>query len=121
VFCNRENFNLNPSQQELLKWHCRWCHCDFNRVRMILSRPRQPKHSAESGEIVPQIVIPSESGTSNCEAFCCTACLYAKQKRKTADSSTEIRNSLKVLLQRMIFILGMLSPVTNTCLPPKDI
>jgi len=89
---NRENFNLNPSQQELLKWHCRWCHCDFNRVRMILSRPRQPKHSAESGEIVPQIVIPSESGTSNCEAFCCTACLYAKQKRKTADSSTEIRN-----------------------------
>jgi hypothetical protein len=89
---NRDNFILNPSQQELLKWHCRWCHCDFNRVRMILSRPRQPKHSAESGEIVPQIVTPSESGTSNCETFCCTACLYAKQKRKTADSSIEIKN-----------------------------
>jgi hypothetical protein len=29
---NRDNFNLNPAQQELLKWHCRWCHCDLNWV-----------------------------------------------------------------------------------------
>jgi hypothetical protein len=27
---NRDNFNLNPAQCELLKWHCRWCHCDLN-------------------------------------------------------------------------------------------
>jgi hypothetical protein len=89
---NRDNFNLNPAQQELLKWHCRWCHCDLNRVRMILSKPRQPKKTAVTGEIVPQIVIPAETGTSTCEFFCCTACLYAKQKRKTADSSVEIKN-----------------------------
>ena len=89
---NRDNFNLNPAQQELLKWHCRWCHCDFNRVRMILARPRQPKGAEETGELVRQMVVPSESGTSSCQSFCCTACLYAKQKRKTPDSSTEIKN-----------------------------
>jgi hypothetical protein len=83
---NRDNFNLSPQQQELLKWHCRWCHCDFSRVRMILSRPRQPKDSAKSGEIVRQMVVPSENGTLSCESFCCTACQYAKQKRKTPDS-----------------------------------
>jgi hypothetical protein len=88
---NRDNFNLNPSQQELLKWHCRWCHCDFNRVRMVLARPRQPKDSSKTGEKVLQIVTPSETGTSTCETFFCTACLYAKQKRKTADSSVEIK------------------------------
>ena len=89
---NRDNFNLNPAQQELLKWHCRWCHCDLSRVRMILSKPRQSKHSSTTGEFIPQIVVPTETGTSTCETFCCTACLYAKQKRKTADSSTEIKN-----------------------------
>jgi hypothetical protein len=83
---NRDNFNLNPSQQELLKWHCRWCHCDLNRVRMILSKPHQPKGSASRGELVRQIVTPSENGASSCDSFFCTACQYAKQKRKTPDS-----------------------------------
>jgi hypothetical protein len=83
---NRDNYNLNPSQQELLKWHCRWCHCDLNRVRIILSKPHQPKGSTSRGELVRQIVIPSKNGTSSCDSFCCTACQYAKQKRKTPDS-----------------------------------
>jgi hypothetical protein len=89
---NRDNFNLNPAQQELLTWHCRWCHCDLNRVRMILARPRQPKQAEATGELVRQMVVSSESGTSTCQTFCCTACLYAKQKRKTPDSSTETKN-----------------------------
>ena len=38
----RDNFNLDPSQQELLKWHCRWSHVNLDRVRMILARPHQP-------------------------------------------------------------------------------
>jgi hypothetical protein len=90
---NRDNFNLNPAQQELLKWHCRWCHCDLNRVRMILSKPRQPKNFKESGEIVPQMVFPTVIGTTTCITFCCEACQYAKQKRKTPNSSTEIKNT----------------------------
>jgi hypothetical protein len=89
---NRENFNLNPAQQELLKWHCRWCHCDMNRVRMILARPHQPKGSESRGEIIRQIVVPSQTNTSICQTFCCTACQYAKQKRKTPDSTVEIKN-----------------------------
>jgi hypothetical protein len=89
---NRDNFNLNPAQQELLKWHCRWCHCDLNRVRMILSKPRQPKLLAGTGETIPHMVVPTETGTSTCEKFCCTACLYAKQKRRTANSSVEIKH-----------------------------
>jgi hypothetical protein len=90
---NRDNFNLNPAQQELLKWHCRWCHCDLNRVRMILSKPRQPKDSKETGETIPQMVFPSVIGTTTCTSFCCESCQYAKQKRKTPDSSTEIKNT----------------------------
>jgi hypothetical protein len=38
------------------------------------------------------MVTSSESGTSSCQTFCCTACLYAKQKRKSPDSSIEIKN-----------------------------
>jgi hypothetical protein len=90
---NRDNFNMNPAQQELLKWHCRWCHCDLNRVRMILSRPHQPKGSSERGELVRQMVIPSQNLTTTCPSFCCVACQYAKQKRTTPDSSTETKNS----------------------------
>jgi hypothetical protein len=86
---NRDNFNLSPQQQELLKWHCRWCHCDFNRVRMILSKPRQPKGSDSRGEITRQMVVPTENGTSTCDSFCCTACQYAKQKRRTPDSMSK--------------------------------
>jgi hypothetical protein len=89
---NRDNFNLNPAQQELLKWHCRWCHCDLNRVRMILSKPRQPKDFKETGETIPQMVFPSVIGTTTCTSFCCEGCQYAKQKRKTPDSSTETKN-----------------------------
>jgi hypothetical protein len=90
---NRDNFNLNPAQQELLKWHCRWCHCDLNRVRMILAKPRQPKNAAKTGETIPQMVVPSVVGTTTCVTFCCEACQYAKQKRKTPDSSTETKNT----------------------------
>jgi hypothetical protein len=89
---NRDNFNLNPAQCELLKWHCRWCHCDLNRVRMILSKPRQPKEATKTGISIPQMVVPSVVGTTTCLPFCCEACQYAKQKRKTPDSSIEIKN-----------------------------
>jgi hypothetical protein len=59
---------------------------------MILARPRQPKQAELTGELVRQMVTSSESGTSSCQTFCCTACLYAKQKRKSPDSSIEIKN-----------------------------
>ena len=89
---NRDNFNLNPAQCELIRWHCRWSHCDLNRVRMILSKPRQPKDSAKTGEIIPQMVTPSVTGTTTSIPCCCEACQYAKQKRKNPESSKETKN-----------------------------
>ena len=35
----RSNHNLNPAQQELIKWHCRWSYVSFDRVRIILVKP----------------------------------------------------------------------------------
>ena len=89
---NRDNFNMNPAQQELLKWHSRWSHCDLNRVKMILSKPHQPKGSLERGELVRQMVVPQQTSTTTCEKFCCVACQYAKQKRTTPDSTTVTKN-----------------------------
>jgi hypothetical protein len=89
---NRDNFNLNPAQLELLKWHCRWCHCDLKRVRIILSKPQQLKGSVERGEITPHMVVPTKTGTTTCAVCICTACQYAKQKRTTPDSSIEVKN-----------------------------
>ena len=86
----RDNFNLDPSQQELLKWHCRWSHVNLDRVRMILARPHQPKGSSDRGEIERQMVVPSISSTSTCKQCWCTACLFAKPKRKTPDSSLKV-------------------------------
>jgi hypothetical protein len=110
---NRDNFNMNPAQQELLKWQCRWCHCDLNRVRMILSKPHQPKGSAERDEMVRQMVIPSQNFTTTCPSFCCVACQYAKQKRKTPDSSTEIKNNELISMQETKY------RVINTCRRPR--
>jgi hypothetical protein len=58
---------------------------------MVLARPRQPEQAELTGELVRKMVKPSKSGTSTCQTFCCTACLYAKQKRNTPDSSIEIK------------------------------
>jgi hypothetical protein len=59
---------------------------------MILAKPRQSKNSVKTGETIPQMVFPSVVGTTTCVTCCCEACQYAKQKRKTPDSSTEIKN-----------------------------
>jgi hypothetical protein len=39
------------------------------------------------------MVVPSQTCSTTCPSFCCVACQYAKQKRKTPDSSTEIKNN----------------------------
>ena len=59
---------------------------------MILSKPKQPKVSKDRGELIPHMVVPTKTGTTTCSVCICTACQYAKQKRKTPDSSVEIDN-----------------------------
>ena len=75
---NQDNFNLDPSQQELLIWHCRWSHVNLDRVRMFLARPHQPNGSSDHGELEHQMVVPSISSTSTCKQYWCTVCLFAK-------------------------------------------
>ena len=83
----RSNHNLNPAQQELIKWHCRWNHVSFDRVRMILAKPHQQKGSFSCGEIECQIVVPTNSSASTCTKCWCTDCLFAKAKKKSIESS----------------------------------
>ena len=83
----RNNFNLTVAQQELALWYQRWAHCSLARVQMILARPRQSKKSAATGEQICQMVKPRNDAASSCPPICCAACQYAKQKRRTPDST----------------------------------
>ena len=77
----RSNRNLNPTQQELLKWHCRWSHVSFDHVSMIPVKPHQQKSSLVRGELECQMVVPTNSSASTCTKYLCTACLFAKAKK----------------------------------------
>ena len=57
---------------------------------MILAKPRQPTGSFDCGEIIYQMVVPSISNTLTCKQCWCTACLFAKPKKKTPDSSLKV-------------------------------
>jgi hypothetical protein len=59
---------------------------------MILSKPQQPKGSFDQGETIPQMLVPIKTGTTTWSICICTAYKYAKQKRKTPDSSLETKN-----------------------------
>ena len=86
----RDTFNLDPSQQELLKWHCRWSHVNLDQVRMVLAKTHQAKSSFDRGEIERQMVVPSISNTSTCKQCWWTACLFAKPKKNTTGSSLKV-------------------------------
>ena len=79
----RDNYNLHPFQQELLLWHCKLGHADFQRVQSLLSKPGQPRGSIGRGEINTSTCIPALPGSSSCKPPRCEACQYAKQKRTT--------------------------------------
>ena len=83
----RSNHNLNPAQQELMKWYCSWIHINFECVKMILAKPHQQKGSLSCGEIERQMVVPTNSSTSTCTKCWCTSCLFAKAKKKSIESS----------------------------------
>ena len=54
---------------------------------MILAKPHQQKGSSSCGEIERQMVIPIHSSASTCTKCLCTACLFAKAKKKIIESS----------------------------------
>ena len=86
----RSNHNHNPTQQELIKWYCRWSHVNFDRVRMILAKPHQQKGLSSCGEIERQMVVPIHSSASTCKKCWCIAYLFAKAEKKSIESSVTI-------------------------------
>ena len=54
---------------------------------MILVKSRQQKGSSSRGEIERQMVIPIHSSASTCTKCWCIACLFAKAKKKSIESS----------------------------------
>ena len=70
------NQNLNPAQQELMKWHCPWSHVNLDSVRMILAKPYQQKGS-----------LSREEKNAKWLYYWCTACLFAITQKKSIESS----------------------------------
>ena len=94
---SKRNWNLNPSQKELLLWHQRLGHADFSRVQAMLSKPR----TSLRDEHRRQMITPRHIGSSSCDLTLlkCEACQLAKQKArhpcsKISSSINELEGSL---------------------------
>ena len=87
----RDNINLSPGSKELLLWHCRLGHADFQRILSILAKPESSRGSVEKGELVRRKIYPGTK-VSNALVPKCIACSVAKQKRVTPASTTVIKN-----------------------------
>ena len=53
---------------------------------MILAKPHQQKSFFSCGELECQMVVPTISSASTCTKCWCTACLFAKAKKKSIES-----------------------------------
>jgi hypothetical protein len=56
---SQDNINLSPSSKELLLWHCRLGHADFQRILSILAKPETSRGSAEKGELERRMIHPN--------------------------------------------------------------
>jgi hypothetical protein len=81
---SHDNINLSPGSKELLLWHCRLGHADFQRVLSILAKPEASCGSKEKGELVRQKIHPGTK-VSNALIPKSIACSVAKQKHVTPD------------------------------------
>ena len=100
----QDNINLSPSSKELLLWHCRLGHAEFQRILSILAKPEQSRGSDEKGELVRRKIHPTTK-VSSAMIPKCIACSVAKLKRTTPDSHITIKNKERegVILQNKLF------------------
>ena len=73
------NANLTRPQKELKLWHCRLAHCGFPWVQDLM-RVQKTEVGSE-GE--PPLIPTKNTTTSRCDPPKCSACIYAKQHRRT--------------------------------------
>jgi hypothetical protein len=88
---SQDNINLSPGSKELLLWHCRLGHADFQRILSILAKPEASRGAEEKGELARRMIHPSTK-VSNALIPKCIACSIAKQKKNTPDSTFTIKN-----------------------------
>ena len=88
------NQNLSAPQKELLLWHWKLGHPNFQWVQHLT---RKPQDTAG----VPAIIEPKHRTVSSCHAPLCAACSLAKQHRRTPPTrvSTPIRDCERLLRQ----------------------
>jgi len=76
------NQNLSSSQKELLHWHWRLGHANFQWIQRRLAK----RTESETGGLI----LPSKSPkSSSCKVPLCAACQFAKQARRGAGTSIE--------------------------------
>jgi hypothetical protein len=100
----QDNINLSPGSKELLLWHCRLGHADFQRILSILAKPDSLRGSEERGELHRRKIHPNTK-VSSALIPKCIACSVAKMKRTTPDSTLTIKNKDRegVILQNTLF------------------
>jgi hypothetical protein len=78
------NNNLSPEQKELLLWHHRLGHIGIAKAQSLLQKPR----TTSFNDLQSRLICPSNNKSSHCQLPLCTACQYAKQKRKNPPKAT---------------------------------
>ncbi len=78
------NQNIMASQKELLKWHWRLGHANFNWIQRLAAHRR----SAPDGITMP-ILRTMTPSVSSCLAPLCTACQMAKQSQQNPEVKVE--------------------------------
>jgi hypothetical protein len=85
VFLNvvdETNQNLSPAEKQLLLWHQRMGHADFQQVQQMLCQPR--------GQDLRQVLKPKNQASSACSPPLCAACQLAKQTKQGAGVRTTV-------------------------------
>jgi GAG-pre-integrase domain len=84
--------NLTSPQKELMLWHWRLGHINFQWVQMLTAQPRDKT-------VLPSI-ITKQPTVSSCRIPQCMACQMAKQARRTSDIARLIPDKTKEMMTK---------------------
>ena len=85
------NQNLTATQKELLQWHWKLGHCNFQWIQALASKPLDENEHP---------LLQTKNKISVALAPLCAACQLAKQKRRGAEVSTEFKLEDRDMLLR---------------------
>jgi hypothetical protein len=86
------NQNITCAQKELLLWHWQFGHCGFQWVQFLAAMPRSNDNGTRDLKY-DRVLLPTKNvGVSSCATPLCAACQLAKQSRRGADVSFELKD-----------------------------